>query len=166
MNSGNLPRVPVRFIERNKELLSKSEEKGTTDYKLTEHAEGHLPNVPVQQYRTPHDRVSGNLIFRRYPDGRLDFDYAKHCVLDAIRKAKTGVGLTSQEEAILSVLFPTQFAFVDGGMLAHVRSTLLKVTDDEAALVSKIVRAQMAEELNYNAGFGGSSVPGRSKTIS
>ena len=167
MNSGNLPRVPVRFLPQNEELLKKAEgaREGTTDYKLTEFAEVHLPNVPVQRYRTPHDRVSGNLVFRRYPDGSLDFDYAKHSVVDAARKAKEGLPLTPQEETVLSVLFPQQFDFLDGGMLSHVRRTVLKITEEETAIVAKMVRAHFAEVLNYNAGFGGNSVPGRSQTL-
>ncbi len=165
-----LPKIPVRFIEGNQELLKSmgadySEVEGKTDYVNDTDA----PTIPAgvqPSYRTPHDRVNGNVMFRRYLTGSLDMDYACQQVIDAIHRAKYGAAPLYEQEAVaLSVLFPLHFSdTVDPLMAAAVAAVNIKLIPEEQAMIRAKVAARLAEEMNYNAGQGGGSVPGRSQT--
>lgn len=165
----SLVKKPVNMIAANDELLksqaSAGQELGATDFKVTEDDYMNLPAEPVSSYRTPVERVNGNVMFRRYLDGRLDMDYAVGKVLEAVHKLKEGVILSEQEKVALSVVYPTVFTYVDAGVVDSVRSVNLKLSLEETALIALKVAAQLAEELNWNAGLGGGSVPGRSETV-
>lgn len=167
-DSSNLPRKPVRFIEANQELLKSQEgaagqRKGGTDYSK-DIAAPTISGYSVGTYRTPADRVNGNEIFRRYPDGMLDLGYACNKVIDALHIAKQGGPLNSVQQAALSALFPMTFNYHDSNMVDHVRTVNCRITPMEAIVVARKVAAHLAEEMNWNAGRGGGSVPGRSDT--
>ena len=159
---------PVNMIPANQELLksqaSAGQELGATDFKVTEDDYMHLTAEPVSSYRTPVERVNGNVMFRRYLNGALDFDYAIGKVLEAVHKLKEGVPLSQPEEVALSVVYPSVFSYVDPGVVDSVRSVNLKLSLEETSLIALKVSAKLAEELNWNAGMGGGSVPGRSET--
>lgn len=159
------PRLPVRFVPANEELLKAQyagSESGTTDAGVNE-------TVPVARmepsYRTAPDRISGNEMFRRYPNGMLDVDHAKHQVIDALHKVKDKGPLNSMEVVALSVLFPDLFAdhfgVVDSATIDAVRRVQLKLHPEETMAIAAAVAGHLAEEENYNAGQGGGSVPGR-----
>lgn len=169
MSNNNLPRKPVRMVPQNEELLKSQEgiagqRKGATDF--SEDVPYAQISTPTATYRTPLDRVSGNEFFRRYIDGRLDIEYATQKVLDAIHRAKDSGGVSGQlnneEKTALSIMFPAQFDFVDSAMVATVAAVQMKLSPVELELVRRKVAARLAEIMNYNAGMGGGSVPGRS----
>jgi hypothetical protein len=170
--SSNTPRKPVRFIEENQDLLKAQEgiagqRKGATDFSEAQTV-AHISR-PTATYRTPVDRVNGNEFFRRYIDGSLDLSYCVAKVVDAIHRAKdsaTANQLNTEEETALSILFPMQFNYIDSGMVLTVSAVQMKLTPLETIEVRRAVAAHLQEELNYNAGMGGSSAPGRHQTRS
>jgi len=170
--SNNLPRKPVRFIEENQELLKSQEgiagqRKGATDFSEAQTV-AHISR-PTATYRTPADRVNGNEFFRRYLNGSLDLGYVVAKVVDAMHRAKDCGGadqLNTEEKTALSILFPMQFNYIDSGMVLSVSAVQMKLTPLETVEVRRAVAAHLQEELNYNAGQGGSSAPGRHQTRS
>jgi hypothetical protein len=170
--SNNLPRRPVRFVPQNDELLKSQEglagqRKGATDFS-EDQTVAHV-SVPVQTYRTPVGRLNGNEFFRRYMDGSLDIKYAASKVIDALHRSKDGGGvdqLNSEEKVCLSVLFPEVFMEVDAAIVSTVAAVQLKITVDEMYAIKQLVARHVQEELNYNAGRGGNSAPGRNQTRS
>lgn len=136
----------------------------TTDLKKLESVPSERLMQP--QYRTPADRVSGTELFRRYPDGELDYDAAKHVVVDALETLKQmgPGGLTNLEQAALCCLFPNTFDFVDEAMVESIRKVMCKVSKDESKKVAMLVALHLNEVMNYNAGYGGGSVMPRSET--
>jgi len=172
--SKNNPRIPVHLLPANKELLkgfaSFEDVKGGTDYKQEVGTEANLQEIPTSTYRapTPGSRENGNELFRRYLNGVLDLEHAKHCVLDALRRFKDKGILNTQEAAALQILFPGVAQFqghIDPGMVAAYRAVNLKITPEESIAISVAVSAHVAEQRNWNAGRGGGSVPGRSSTL-
>jgi len=115
-------------------------------------------------YRTPDNRNIGCVAFRRYPDNSLDFDAAKNLVVDAIHKAKELVPLTNLEELILSVAFPDAFQFVDPTLASQLSRVNLRLSPMEIMTIRDLVSAHLKAEMNFNAGLGGGSVPGRAVT--
>jgi hypothetical protein len=165
----NLPRRPVRFVEQNDELLKAQEgiagqSKTATDF--SENVPHGTISRPTATYRTPADRVSGNEFFRRYLNGMLDIPYAVSKVLDAVHRAKDSGGidqLNGEEKTVLGVIFPVPFGLADAvaGSMAAVQQRLSLI---EVEQIRQAVAAHLQEELNYNAGRGGGSVPGRHQT--
>lgn len=166
----NLPKRPVRFQEDNKDLLKSMgadyrDIEGKTDYVNDTSA----PTVPAgvqSNYRVDSGRVNGNEMFRRYLNGSLDMDYACQQVIDAVHRVKHGAApLYSQEAVALQVLFPMSFhGELDPSMVAAVASVNLSLVPEETAMIRMKVAAHLSEEMNYNAGLGGGSTPGRSQT--
>lgn len=166
----NLPKRPVRFQEGNKELLKAmgadySEVKGRTDF-VSDLDVATVPAGVQSNYRVPEGRINGNKMFRRYLNGSLDTEHACHQVIDAIHRAKNKIApLNSQEVVALQVMFPMSFdGDVDPTMVEAVASVNLDLLPEERQLIRLKVSAHLAEEMNYNAGNGGGSVPGRSQT--
>jgi hypothetical protein len=112
-------------------------------------------------YRTPQKdslmREEGCTPLRRYPNGLLDVNYVAQQVVDIVHKAEMGGNLTSFEQAILSVILPDKFQLAD----ISISNTMARLTDSEKMLVALQVQRHLNEELNYNAGRGGGSVPFR-----
>lgn len=168
----NYTRMPVRFVPQNQDLL-KSQQPGHagqrlgTDYRPNEEVVSKVGPGVQATYRMPPGRVNGNVLFRRYPNGALDLEYAVHKVVDALHRVKNSGGvdqLNSSEKSALSVLFPHSFDFVPPGMAAGVMTVNLRLSPAEVLQIKEAVATHLAEEMNYNAGLGGGSVPGRSST--
>lgn len=130
-----------------------------------------LEKIPTErmlspQYRTPTDRVNGNELFRRYPDGALDYEAAKHIVIDSLNKLKQlgPDGLTRLEQSVLCCLFPDTFDFVDQAMVESIRKVMCKISREECKKISVLVALHLNEVMNHNAGYGGGSVMPRSET--
>lgn len=167
----HFPRYPVRFLEGNSELLKSMGEVLSggrpgegTDYVPTETAVE--ASTIEQQYRAPMGRVNGNEVFRRYPNGDLDLDNAKHVVVDIIHKVKDKGDLTELEKLILGCLFPLMFPFVDSRLAASLTSVQLRLVPWECALIHQLVADHLTAEMSYNAGIGGGGDPGRAQTRS
>lgn len=166
----NLPKVPVRLLPQNDELLKSTagQAPGATDYSQTESLAS-ISGPQSASYRTPPDRVCGNEFFRRYISGVLDLKYAVNKVVDALHRAKDSGGvdqLNNEEKTALSILFPLQFTFIDSSMASQVAATHLRLSPMECEAIRQAVASHIQEELNYNAGRGGSSAPGRHQTRS
>ena len=54
----------------------------------------------------PASRNYGTGLFRRYPNGELDYEWAKSVVDEAIRKTKNGLPLQEFDALSLSAVFP------------------------------------------------------------
>jgi len=169
----NLPRKPVRFVPQNEELLKSQEgiagqRKGGTDYSLDESVA--TISKPTAQYRTPPDRNIGNIFFRRRINGSVDLKYAVGKVVDAIHRFKDGGGinqLNNEEATCLRILFPYQFGGLENAAVSGtIAAVQLRLAPEEIEVIRIAVAKHLQEELNYNAGRGGSSVPGRSKSRS
>jgi hypothetical protein len=170
MSYNNQPRIPVRFLPHNEELVKaqSGDDHKPADYREELTVATVLPGVQ-HSYRTPAGRVSGNDVFRRYTNGSLDLDYACAKIVQALHLAKDGGGvdvLNGVDKIVLSVLFPTSFDTVGSQMAGHVAHVQLRITPEEVQMLRMKVAAKLAEELNWNAGMGGGSVPGRSSTRS
>lgn len=175
MGNHNTPRMPVRFIPGNAELLKSqvgtaspgpgwAGQREGTDYRGEEEPVSHVGAGVLSSYRTPADRINGNEMFRRYPGGELDIACALHKLVDALRRVKQSGGhdqLNSLEKVALSVLFPQSFSYVDQSMIASVSAVQLRLSPLEIIQLREAVARHLAEEMNWNAGLGGSSVAGR-----
>lgn len=167
------PRLPIRFIPEHAELrksqiepmdltgLNKSQEAlsgghadAGTDWTKTEEV-SMVPEGVVPQFRAPGDRNIGNVMFRREPDGTLDMENAKNLVVDMVHKVKDKSPLTSLEEIVLSVLFPTLFSFIDARLAGPMAAIHLRLAPWETIMVQERVAAHLKSEMSYNAGLGG-----------
>jgi len=171
--SNNLPRKPVRFVPQNEELLKSQEgiagqRKDGTDYSRDESVA--TISKPTAQYRTPLDRNSGNVFFRRYMGGELDMKYAVSKVVDAVHRVKDSGGinqLNNEEATCLRVLFPVQFGGMENAAVSGtIAAVQLRLAPEEMVAIRVAVAKHLQEEMNYNAGRGGGSAPGRSQTRS
>jgi len=115
------------------------------------------------QYSSMEDRPSTVEMsrMRRYPNGQLDMGWAARAVCNSIHAAERGENLTPLEESLLTVLFPIKFRKVEPAQ-AEIRTQLSKT---EKKYLRELVEAWLKEELNWNSGLGGGSVPGRSRTL-
>jgi hypothetical protein len=118
----------------------------------------HEPQYSAMDDRSSvHDRSR----IRRSPNGELDYKWVMNTIVEAIHKAETGMFLTPIEESLLTVFFPLKFPKVEAAQ-AEIRTQLSR---SEKAYLKDMIDAHLKEELNYNAGRGGGSVPGRGRTI-
>lgn len=153
--SYNGPRVPLNM---QKGGLEKAVKKNPS-YESARDNQIHEP-----QYSAMKDRPSmvDRSRVRRYPNGELDYQWAMNTVLDALKKAEDGHYLTPIEESLLTVCLPVKFSKVEVAQ-AEIRTQLSR---SEKAYLKDMIEAQLKEELNWNAGQGGGSVPGRGRTSS
>lgn len=149
--SNNFPRIPVRYLETNQELLKSqygSNISGAsheaTDYRNTEEV-ATLTTIP-DQYRAPLDRMHGNEMARRNPDGTLDIDYMKHKVLDALKILKNKGTLNAIQELALSCVFPTVFQYVDPALSNTLARVNLKISPEECSMIAFAVADHLCQE--------------------
>lgn len=149
-------RVPLNYRQGCEEEVAKS-----TSYRSGETHE--------LTYRTPHNdrtiapRNNGCTVLRRYPDGRLDIPYVCGKIIDIIHKMKDSGRVTEFEKAILALTLPKQFQRLIDEKIAK---TMTKISNEERMLLALHLSQHMKEEINWNAGLGGGSVPGRGTTRS
>lgn len=163
-------RMPVNMIPGNADLLKSQ---GVTPLVGGMQTDMGTPeSVPSEtmrsQFRAPADRINGNVVFRRNPDGQLDYDDAVSIVMEVVNRIKNSRGvdpLTNQDHAILCCVFPPVFGpEVDLSLISSIRSVNLRVTDLECMVIAMKVAGTLSEIMNYNGGQGGGSVPGRNET--
>lgn len=153
--SYNGPRVPLNFQNGGLEKAVK---------KNPSYESARSNQIHESQYSAIGDdraSVAEQYRVRRYPNGELDFRWVMNTIVDAINKAEAGMYLTPVEESLLTVFFPLKFKRVEEAQ-AEIRTQLSR---SEKAYLKEMIDAHLKEELNYNAGRGGGSVPGRSRTI-
>lgn len=155
MNKYHGPRVPLN-MQRN---LSKAKPS-----QINPSYESARPNeIFPETYGPMIGRPSTHAMawMRRYPDGTLDFQWALNVLIDAVKKAEYNHYLTPLEESMINVIFPNSYPSSPEG-IADIRTQLSRT---EKRTLKEMAEAQFKEELNYNAGEGGGSVPGRSRNL-
>ena len=113
----------------------------------TKEMKGHVGNVDLN--RVP-----------RYPNGQIDTVNIVHQLLEATKKMESTGIVQPYEAALLTVLFPEKFRIVDPA-LAKLRTQL---SDSEQQQIKGLYAAKLAEIENWNAGYGGSSTPGKTRS--
>lgn len=155
----NFPKIPVRFLEQNQELLKSQEvlsggSAGTgTDFKA-EVLSGQVEAKVVSSFNAPVDRVNGNVLFRRLPNGELDYEAAKHIIVDILHKEKDKAYLTTQEQLALGCIFPTLVPYVAESFVSTIREINFRLSDMECMTLSALVAAHISAENNYMNNLG------------
>ncbi len=152
--SNNASRVPLHL----QYAIKKSGPQPNPSEQSFRRNEIHNPKYNYQGQDRPNTHMMSD--FRRYPDGTLDFEWAKNLVLDAVHNLSTPENLRPIHQAFLTVIFPLRFRMMEP-KLADLRTQLSAA---EKSKLKKMVEAQLLEEANWNAGMGGGHVDGRSKT--
>lgn len=120
----------------------------------------HPPNYEMMKDRA-NDGMSVAARIRRYPNGELDFNWTLNHIVQAIHSAESHGFLYPLEMAMLTVVFPTKYRFVEP-QEAEIRTQLSKTEKDTLrALVAK----QLGDEANWSAGIGGGNARPRHKGI-
>ena len=96
----------------------------------------------------------------RYPNGTIDIVNIVHQLLEATKTMETTGNVQPYEAALLTILFPEQFRIIDPS-LAELRTQL---SDSEKSSIKAMYAAKLAEIENYNGGFGGGAVPGKTRS--
>lgn len=112
----NLSRIPINQRPAAKTTVWPAENRPTT------------PFIPTDS------RNYGNGLFRRYPNGELDYGWAKSVVEEAIRKSKIGLPLTENEALSVSAVFP-KFSFQ--GLPASIVAIKARLSATEAEKIRK-----------------------------
>lgn len=149
----SFPRVPVRFLSHNAELLKGSYAGGTegaTDYRNDTYIPESKTIVPT--YRVPADRVNGNEFFRRNPNGSLDLDYAVQKVVDAIHHIIEGMEPSMFDQIVLSCFYPSAFSHYHVPSPELAQRTLLKILPEESMYIMLGVHAHLNAERTYSQG--------------
>lgn len=100
-------------------------------------------------YRAPHERVNGNEVFRRFPDGSLDIDAAKHVVLDCLKTVKEQGPITDLQKVILCVFIPQVFNYIDPVVADKMRVIHCRLSPYEVISVTGEVFLHLSEEVAY-----------------
>jgi len=152
--------VPLNIRQAPADVVAKAVS-SETSYRT---GETHNPDYRNQYNdRTIMPRNQGCTVLRRYPNGVMDFKYVAHQIIDIVHKIKDGGFVTEFEKAVLSLVLPGKFKELIDSKIAQ---TMTKLSNDERMMLGLMVEMHMREELNWNAGRGSGSVPGRSTTRS
>ena len=146
--------VPLNYRKGVEEQVTKSVESGTS----FRPGETHQVEYRNQFQDKTLKRNEGCTPLRRYPNGTLDHKYVAHQVIDVVHKMKDGGSVTDFERALLTLVLPGKFKELIDSKIAQ---TMTKLSNDERMMIGLLVEQHMREELNWNAGMGGGSVPGR-----
>jgi hypothetical protein len=153
-------RVPLH-LRQDTEKVAKAVPLDKTSYREPREHELSYRNQYVDGTITP--RNSGCTILRRYANGVLCFQYVAGEVISLLNKVRDGGHVTEYEKAILALVLPKPFGKLINAKIAQ---TMTKLSNDERMVLAHMVAAHLKEEINWNAGMGGGSVPGRSTTRS
>ena len=156
--SNHGPRVPLHW--QNNDMSKASAKHDNPSYESARPNEIHESNYSNMDERESSMQDSSRI--RRHVNGELDYKWTMHQIVSAIHRAETGEYLTPIEESLLTVFFPIKFTKVEAAQ-AEIRTQLSRT---EKKFLKEMVEARLKEELNWNAGRGGGSVEGRSRTLS
>ena len=150
------PRVPLHW--QNNDMA-----KAATKHKNPSYESARDNEIHESNYKKMEDRSSMNESsrLRRSVNGELDYEWVMHQIVNAIHAAEKGEHQTPIQESLLTVVFPIRFDKVEVAQ-AEIRTQLSRT---EKKHLKAMVEARLKEELNWNAGNGGGSVEGRSRTI-
>jgi len=107
--------------------------------------------------------MAGNSILRRYANGALDFDYAIAKIFECMHNLKNGGPMLPVDQALLAIIMPTLDRVAVPGAAA---ATMIRLSPEEVVRLQMLTAAEQQEILNWNAGLGGGSTPGRATTLS
>lgn len=100
------------------------------------------------EYRTPENRVNGNEVFRRLPNGSIDMDAAVSRVLNAVSNLKFGNPMNDMDCTILVACFPeavgnripgADVAVAKASIRTKLRVSELEISDIAALTALKLV---------------------------
>ncbi len=153
--SNHFPRRPINQLEHNQELLKSQDaggHAGGTDYRFEAMEDTTSATTIVQQYRTPADREAGWLLFRRYPNGDLDLQYAVQKVVDSVRLTIEGMMPNMFEQIMLSCFYPQAFTHPSVSMASTTMATLLRISPEEHFQIIMGVNAHFQAMYSYSHG--------------
>lgn len=160
-----MPNIPLHIQARMRKSISIDGMVGdSTDVTVDAQREV-VHGQPGPDYRVPVGRNRGNLIFRRWQDGRLDVESAASEVISILAKVRAYGPITDFEKILLTVAFPGIFSFSDRNIAAKMLTAQGTITVAEMQEIAMVVASRLAEEENYNGGSGGGTVPGRRVTV-
>ena len=156
-----LSKIPLHLQSQKSKELCKAE----YDKFKNESYESFRPNevFPVNYKEMDDSHVTMEPVsrLRRYANGALDYSWVVNQILDALHGMEYNDFLTPLQQSLLTVLFPQKFRLEEPA-LSQIRTML---SQSEKDMLERMVIARIKEELNYNVGEGGGSVPGRSRTL-
>jgi len=152
--SYNGSRIPLHMQNN---LLHKSLESGV------QKIDGPVAQVRrdlIQHQSKPNDMSSRKdthamSLMRRNHDGKLDMQWAKNMVVDAIRNSKFQGGLQPIQAAMLKTIFPE----LPVDIMESQANVQTKLSPNEKKEVRKLVETHMKQVANWNTGRGGGNVP-------
>lgn len=150
---------PIPFHMRKDFKKSVFAEYHSTDYSPSEVV---VPNSRIDQtsYRLDEQRPNGNVMFKRYPDGKLDLEWCKNLVIDCLNKAKSPVPLTDIEKLVLAIHFPDNFQYDDTAVAEIMRRVNIRISNDEAMIISVMVANHIYYSMVRVAGLQAGAVAG------
>jgi hypothetical protein len=114
--------------------------------------------IPEKNYREmdgqANDGMSTAYRVRRYPNGELDFEWMANQIIDAIHTSEMNGHLTPVEQAVLTIIFPLKFRYME----PQQAEIMTQLSDSEKDMLTLLVEKHMGEEANWAAGFGGGNV--------
>ena len=116
-------------------------------------------------YRYPTGRAHGNTIFRRWNDGTLDVDSAASEAISLLAKVRNRVPVTDFEKIVLTAAFPGVFQFEDIVVAQKMLALQGSISVMEMQQIAMVVASRLAEEENFNGGYGGGTVAGRKISV-
>jgi hypothetical protein len=140
------PRKPLHWQENG---LSKAVPKNES-YESFRQNEIHEPKYSMMEGQA-NDGMSTAYRVRRYPNGELCFDWMANQIIDAIHASEMNGHLTPVEQALLTILFPVKFRYME----PQQAEIMTQLSDTEKDMLALMIDQHMAEEANWAAGFGG-----------
>ena len=151
----NLPRIPLSMQDPG---IAKAGPQNNPSWESFQPHQVHEVEYGYQGQDRPNTHMMS--IIRRNPDGTLDYQWAKNMIIDAVHNMSFPHSLLPIHRALLTIIFPEKLREMEP-MQADL---MTQFSDTEKARVRQLVESQLNEEENYNAGGGGGSVEGRTKT--
>lgn len=152
--SNHLPRIPLHWQS---EDVRKAASQGSDSWETFRPHQVHDVEYNYQSDDRPNTHMMS--IIRRYPDGTLDYEWAKNMVVDALHNEYYEGACLPIHYALLTVVYPEK-----PRMEPMAADMMTQFSASEKDKVRQFVEQHMREEENWNAGFGGGSVDGRNKT--
>jgi len=113
------------------------------------------------KYKKDYAWMPGNAVFRRYANGMLDYEYAISKVFEVMGVLQNGGKPNQAEICALSLIVPGAEMLADRGFA----ELQCRLSPEEKIKLRMMFVAKNNERKNFNAGFGGGSVPFRTETL-
>ncbi len=115
---------------------------------------------PIYEEMKDRATTADKSVLRRYPDGRLDFEGLTSQIISIIVDLDYNKPITPFEAALVTTVLPGKFRLIEPKQA----EIYTKLSPSEKAKLASMVEAGLKEVLNWNAGSGGSAIPGMHST--